>query len=181
MKASNNPTVIISGFSGIGKTFLAEKYCNVLDLESSPFFWDYSSTNFDCDIEKIKGTGGRKRNLKYPQNFIDEIKSNMTKYDYILVWAHADEAVPHYNNHNIILDAYLIPSLEALEEYFDRYRQRGNTEEYLKVVLDRYNFQFERRHEISKNIVILEKGETLESYLLENQEKYPNLIPRIKK
>ena len=178
MSASNKPAVVISGFSGTGKTFLAEKYLNVLDLESSPFFWDYSQTNQDCDIEKLKGSDNRKRNSNYPQNFIDEIKRNMNRYDYILVWANVDEAVPYYKKHNIVIDTYLIPSIEALEEYFDRYRQRGNTEEYLKVVLDRYNLQFGRCHEISKNIVILEKGETLESYLIKNQAKYPKLIPK---
>lgn len=36
-----NKAVIISGFGGVGKTTLAKKYKNVIDLESSPFKYDY--------------------------------------------------------------------------------------------------------------------------------------------
>jgi len=176
MKASKKPTVILAGFSGVGKTFLAQKYRNVLDLESSPFFWDYSNIIHDSDFEKFKGSAGRKRNPNYPENFINELKKNIGKYDYILVWAHVDEAMPHYNKHNICIDAYFIPSKNALDDYIVRYYERGNTKEYVVKMQERYNFQYERRNEISKSIVLLEKGETLESYLIKNQAQYPILI-----
>ena len=49
-----NKPLIIAGFAGIGKTTLAKKYKNVIDLESSIYKWD--NTGFeDVPVEQRKG------------------------------------------------------------------------------------------------------------------------------
>ena len=44
---------IFSVFSGLGKTFVGNKYQNVCDLQSSPYRYDYSSVS-KGEYEKIK-------------------------------------------------------------------------------------------------------------------------------
>lgn len=44
--------MIISGFAGIGKNCLGNKYKNVIDLESSDYKWLYSAELENMDKEK---------------------------------------------------------------------------------------------------------------------------------
>ena len=64
---------LIAGFSGVGKTTLAEKYANVLDLEIMPFYYlvkDYEN----CDKEAAKGNAARERNPDWPGNYIKALE-----------------------------------------------------------------------------------------------------------
>ncbi len=106
--------IVITGFAGVGKTTLAKKYKNVIDIESSPYKYDYSLINV-IDMEKIKGTKDRKVNSEFPLNYINAIKKAQTEYDIVLVWIHPEEILPYYDKYNI--DYYLcFPSKEALSE-----------------------------------------------------------------
>ena len=82
--------IIISGFGGVGKTELAKKYKNVIDLESSPYKYNYSGID-KLDFEQIKGKEGRKLNSNYPENYIKAIKQAVQKYDIVCVRYNADE------------------------------------------------------------------------------------------
>jgi len=176
-KCHNRRTFIIAAFAGVGKTTLAEKYSNVLDLESSPYMWDYSDLVKEYDRENIKGDRTRKPNSEWPQNYIKAIKDNCGKYDYILVLGGLTLIVPHYVENGITIDAYLLPSEDALEQYCERYKQRGNTDEFISWMREAWGRQMIGREKVSKNVVVLERGETLESYLTSNQ-KYPPLLPK---
>lgn len=78
-------TKIISCFSCTGKTYLGNKYNNVLDLESSHYKWLYNDPEIAKDIEKRKGILDREPNPLYPDNYIKAIKENINKYDIILI------------------------------------------------------------------------------------------------
>lgn len=79
-----NKGIVIVGFAGIGKTTLVKKYKNVIDIESSPYKWNYSEVA-NSNLEKLKGMENRKINSNFPKNYIEAIKKAKTKYDIVLV------------------------------------------------------------------------------------------------
>lgn len=76
--------IVISGFGGVGKTELAKKYENVIDLESIIWKWKYD-VDITEKIEYYKSYEKRTPNENYPQNYIDEIKKAIIEYDIVLV------------------------------------------------------------------------------------------------
>ncbi|MBQ7660024.1 MAG: hypothetical protein IJS26_04740 [Alphaproteobacteria bacterium] len=172
-------TKIIAGFGGVGKTMLAKKYKNVLDLESTPY--KYLIENYEkYDAEAVKGQSIAKKELNpdFPHNYVAAVKENIGKYDYILVWAHPEQSLPHLDKAGIDYEIFL-PTREALDEYRQRFINRGNSEEYVNRVSSKegYDKRLLQWKALNKPIVYLEAGETLESYLLAHKE-YPKLSPR---
>ncbi len=168
--------IVIAGFGGVGKTMLAKKYKNVLDLESTPF--KYLIEDYDkLDAETIKGTQAeaKKLNPDFPSNYITAIKNNINKYDYILVWCHPEEILPHFDANGVDYQLF-IPTRDALDEYRQRFIDRGNNEDYVNRVSDKdgYDKRLLQFKATGKPIIFLGKGETLESYI-KNHEEYPLL------
>ena len=161
--------LIIAGFAGIGKTTLAKKYKNVIDLESSPYKWDYSKLE-NIDYEKMKGNLDRKPNPNFPNNYINAIKEAIKNYDIICVWLNFENAFPYYEEHNI---EYTIcyPSKEAFEDYRKLYIKRGNNEDWINKVCSHYYKVFSKLGALTKPKIILNKGETLEDVLIKQGVK----------
>lgn len=156
--------IVIAGFAGIGKTYLAKKYKNVIDLESSPYKYDYSNIR-QIDIEKFKGKNGRIINKEFPLNYINAIKKAQKEYEIVLVWIHPEEILPYYDKYDI--DYYLcFPNKEAVCEYKDRFINRGNTQEYIDKVLSSFDKRYIQFINNSHKKIILLPGETLEDALL---------------
>ena len=167
---------IIAGFGGVGKTTLAKKYKNVLDLESTPFKYCFDNyAGADPEAMKGRGVAGKRLNPDFPGNYIAAIKYNMDKYDYILVWCHPEEILPYYDLNGIDYELF-IPMREALDEYRQRFISRGNSMEYVNRVSSKegYDRRLPQFEATGKPIVFLGCGETLESYLMGNRN-YPPL------
>ena len=172
-------TVIIAGFGGVGKTTLAKKYKNVLDLESTPY--KYLIENYgNYDAEAVKGQGIAKKELNpdFPNNYVAAIQENIGKYDYILVWCHPEQSLPNLDKAGIDYEIFL-PTRDALDEYRQRFINRGNSEEYVNRVSSKegYDKRLPQWQALGKPMVFLEVGETLESYL-QAHPNYPKLLPR---
>lgn len=111
-------TRIISGFPGVGKStlFNTDSDLKITDSDSSQFSW----------IEK--GV----RNPNFPKNYIDHIKDCMGKYDIVLVSSH--KVVRDALRDNGINYEIFYPSEGDKEIYIERYRNRGNDENFIKLV-----------------------------------------------
>ncbi len=157
--------LIIAGFAGIGKTYLATKYDSVLDLESSKFVYDYSNVS-PKDYEKMKGNKNRTPNKDFPNNYIQAIKNNMLKYKVIFVWL-KPEMLQLYDENGIDY-SICYPSKSAFQEYKKRYEQRGNSAEWINKVINVYD-TFTSIFSLSpKNKIILNEDEYIEDWLLKN-------------
>lgn len=162
-----NKPLIIAGFAGIGKTTLANKYKNVIDLESSIYRWDNTGLE-DIPVEQRKGTK-RKENLNWPQNYIKEIKKQSLSYDIVLVWI-KPEVLEIYDENDI--DYVLcFPEKSAIKIYEERYKKRGNNKEYISKIVDTYDDSFEEFNKMQVPQIILQGDETLEDYLIKHNYK----------
>ncbi len=161
-------SLIIAGFAGIGKTTLAKKYKNVIDLESSLFKWDNTGLE-DIPVEKRKGLSTRKENKDWPNNYISEIKKQSIVYDVVLVWIRPD--VLELYDKNDIEYVMCFPDKESLNIYVQRYIERGNNKDYIEGIVNNYDEMINKFMEKDKKKIVLSGNETLEDYLLENNYK----------
>jgi hypothetical protein len=101
-------TKVICGFPGIGKTTLSSN--SNLDLDSSNYSW----------------------HLLFPTNYLEVIKANLGKVDYIFV-----------STHDVVLQALtkagidytvVYPDRSLKEEYLARYKDRGSVPNFLEFM-----------------------------------------------
>lgn len=115
-------TNVILAFAGSGKTYIKEKYkcSNTLILDSD-------SSNFDKRY--------------FPRNYIENIKSNIGKFDIILVSTHKD--VRHEIFNSDIMDNAVVsivyPNINLKEMWIDRLVKRGNNDTFIKMISDNWN------------------------------------------
>lgn len=117
-------TKIISGFPGVGKSYLFNnnKNLTILDSDSSQFSW----------IKDENGNNTKERNPNFPNNYIQHIKDNIGKVDIILVSSHdIVRKTLQDNNINYIL---IYPHKSLKEEYMNRFIQRGNEYKFIKMI-----------------------------------------------
>ena len=120
-KSDQKPTHIILGFPGVGKTYLKEKFkgsdIKVLDSDSS---------NFDKS--------------DFPRNYIEHIRSNIGKFDVILISTH--EAVRKALHETDIIDKAVItvcyPGAHLKDEWTKRLRDRGNSDTFVNLIESNY-------------------------------------------
>lgn len=128
---------IISGFAGIGKTTATLKYDNVIDLESSQFFFELPKNLTNKDYEKLKGDSSRPVNLNGLSDYIDAIIEAKDKYDYVLI-AMFPKLIEELNNRNIDIQIVL-PHIDDIVEYKSRYKNRGNHRHWIDNMIENWN------------------------------------------
>ena len=153
---------ILIGSRRIGKTTLAKKYMkDVIDLESGNFKWIENG-----NTESTKGDNKRTQNPRYPINYLEAIKEANSKYKVVLI-----------SQHEVIrkcLDAvkldYIIayPDIQLKDEYIERYRHRGNNENFINLISREWNNWISALNDIEgHNKIVLKSGQFLEDYVVE--------------
>ena len=122
-------TKIISAFPGTGKTYYHKNHPNTtLDSDSSQFSWLYDEWG-----DKLLNLDGKPmRNPSFPSNYIEHIKSNISKYEYIFVSSHKEvrEALVD----NCLLFYLIYPDFNDMDIYIERYKQRGSSDDFIKLI-----------------------------------------------
>lgn len=124
---------IISGFAGIGKTTAALEYDNVIDLESSKFFFKLPDNLTIEEYEKLKGDNSRQINPNGLYEYVDAIIQAQKKYDYVLI-AMFPDLIKELNDRQIDVQIVL-PNINDKNYYKDRYQNRGNSDTWIKNML----------------------------------------------
>jgi hypothetical protein len=116
-------TKIISAFPGTGKSYYHKLHPDTtLDSDSSNFSW----------VKDENGNNTKERNPNFPQNYIEHIKANIGKYEYIFVSSHKEVRDALLDNCLFFYVVY--PDKEHKEEYIQRYKDRGNNESFIQLV-----------------------------------------------
>lgn len=158
---------IISGFAGIGKTTAALKYDNVIDLESSHFFFKLPNDLTNQDYERLKGDNSRPVNLNGLSDYIDAIIEAKEKYDYVLI-AMFPTLIRELNNRNIDVQIVL-PHIDDIVHYKRRYEDRGNNQHWINNMIENWNNYLNPNSPdfVTKNL----KNPTKEPIILNKQSK----------
>lgn len=157
---------IISVFAGLGKTTVGNKYKNVCDLQSSPYRFDYSKVEKD-EYEKQKTNKLRIINKEWPINYLNAILEAQKKYDIVLVPSNLDIRELLINNRLDFI--FVLPSKdnEHRKQLVERYKQRGNTNEFIDEVLCFFDKWSRKQEDYNYSIVVLNSNQYLEDALLD--------------
>ena len=138
-------TLVISGFPGIGKTTYKNSATETTVLDSD-------SSHFPKD--------------NFPQNYIDYIKSNIGTADVILVSSHA--AVREALIENKIPYTLVVPDIDLLEEYKERYARRGSSPLFIELL--ETNWKDWLSNQKDEHVIVLGSGEYLSDAIARGQK-----------
>lgn len=159
-----NRGLVISGFAGIGKSTLQERYTNVIDLESSDFKWIYLDEETEkMDKESRKGVSNRIKNPIWPLNYVREIIKKTSEYDIVLV--SQDKEVRDCLMENSVSYIVCFPKKDCKEEFIQRYINRGNNDCFISLISSNFEIWIDALMEEETNKIIMEPGEFLEDTL----------------
>lgn len=118
-------TRIISAFPACGKTHLFNSGYEdkiIIDSDSSAFSW--------LDDDKT-------RNPEFPRNYIESIRGNIGKADYILVSSHID--VRRALDESGLCWCFVVPRPQLLAEWVGRCYMRENDEGFIKALINNWD------------------------------------------
>lgn len=133
-------TKIISAFPCCGKTYVYEnqkevftdfktkngRYPVILDSDSSKYSWIISNEGME-----------KERNPAFPNNYIEYIKNNIGKVDYIFVSSHEEvrEALAKAGINFTIV----VPNKSLLNEWMIRAINRDDEESFVNMLIDNWD------------------------------------------
>lgn len=127
-----NEAVIVSAYPGVGKTYSFQHYQDqftMLDSDSSLFSWIYDKNGIKTNV----------RNPDFPKNYMNHIKENLTKADFIFVSSHKEvrEALNKSG-----LKYYLVfpfNTKKNKDEWLGRFLKRGNDAKFCDFIMNHWD------------------------------------------
>lgn len=145
-----------------GKSYL-KKYSNILDLETTPFRWIYDKIE---DYEKFKSSPGKKdkiKNMKFPNNYVEYLLKIRDKYDAVLIPVQSDIINLLLKNNIDFISVF--PSSNLKHVYKERYKIRGNTNEFIDHILEVWDEKYNLLIDNNIKIIDIKENEYLEDVL----------------
>ena len=152
--------IFIYASTATGKSTLAKKYRNVVDMESVPFKYLNESGN----NEKRKSDPNRIQNPDWPKNYFDALEKVKNKYDYSLI---SDDICDEFLHRNKYEYWQVYPAIELKDEFLKRCANRGNNKQFIEWYTenwDKWHHQCKNDKLATKHIE-LKSGEYLEDVL----------------
>lgn len=115
--------IFIYAFTATGKSTVAKKYSNVIDMEST--LYKYLGNSLEDESKK---STLREINPMWPDNYFKALEDVRNKYDYILI---SDDICNTFFEKNNYEYWWIYPKRELKNEYLDRCKNRGNNEEFI--------------------------------------------------
>lgn len=160
---------VISGFAGIGKTTAALRYDNVIDLESSHYFFNMPKDLEPHEYEQLKGDLHRIPNPNGLEDYVDAIIEAQKHFDYVLI-AMFPALLQRLHEKGVDVQIVL-PHKDDKRQYELRYRRRGNNIDWSKNMINNWELYIEstiKNNPFSKEPIIMESYSSL-------HEQTPNL------
>lgn len=160
---------VISGFAGIGKTTAALRYDNVIDLESSHYFFNMPKDLEPHEYEQLKGDLHRIPNPNGLEDYVDAIIEAQKHYDYVLI-AMFPALLQRLHEKGVDVQIVL-PHKDDKHQYKLRYQRRGNNLDWAKNMINNWELYIEstiKNNPFSKEPIIMESYSSL-------HEQTPNL------
>lgn len=160
--------MLLFAFPGMGKTTLAKKYRNVIDLEMSDIKYDNSSVSH-LNKEERKSTPRPIKDPRYRQTYIQKAMGLHREGKTVLVALNFLFPLLLVLFSRGELEAQIfIPHPSLRKEYKQRYIQRGNNPRFIREVMFIWYLALVPLWLISKllpqRIVVTQTGQTLEDY-----------------
>lgn len=119
-------TKIISAFPGMGKSYYHQKNKETtLDTDSSLFSYI------------IDENGNKIRNPEFPRNYINHIKENIGKYEFIFI--STDKEIIDILLEECIFFYLICPTCNRKNEFLSRYKNRGDDEKLIQLIDSKWN------------------------------------------
>jgi len=131
--------MIIAAYAGTGKTTLAKLHPDkFLDFPVMPYKYHLDTFADSEDAEKAKANPYLVMQEYWPENYVEAIKEIMYAGKIILIPS-ASNVLRHLDKENI---PYILcyPQRSAKEIYRKRYIDRGNTEDFLNIFIDGWDY-----------------------------------------
>lgn len=132
-----NDKLLILAYMGTGKTELEYRYNNVIDLDFQDYKYIYDETIRYLPLEQRKGrTSLRIENPEYPNNFINAVLGELELgrivvspfIEHVFKAIDSDIFKKEAQDIKVLL---VFPQSDNFEEYVNRFRARGNGEEFI--------------------------------------------------
>lgn len=157
--------IVIAGMAGVGKTVLAQKYANIMDLDHLLYKYTYPKEILENKtFEQLKGfLQGRTLNPKWSRNYISKLFESIEHYDIVLLPA-SREIIEYFEKINF--EYFLCyPTAKSKAVYMERYKNRNTNQEWIEKM--NRNFENDVKYFESQKAkkLVLSGDETLEDKL----------------